>query len=310
MKIKRISKIDRPNKVLNLRIKSEDRNNHSYIANDIVVSNCHQTNTVSVKNVIGKCKDSTYRFGLSGTIKEDNSADFSTVMALLGPMVKSIPPKFLFKEGYATPVKFKIMVLEYANDDIKEKLYTLRRSKEMEGSQVLALEKNLVVKSRARFNFITDLVSKTTRNTMVLFTNVKDQYGRKIYEWLKENTDKVCFYVDGSIGQDHRDYFKKEMENGQNRVLVASFTTFSTGISIKNIHNIIFTESYKSEIIVKQSIGRGMRQLEGKDNFTIIDIVDDFSYQGHRNYLYNHGKARLEFYKGYSSDIRIHKIKM
>lgn len=276
----------------------------------VFIDECHQTNTASIKNIIKKCKDSTYRFGLSGTIKEDNSADFFTVMSLLGPMVKSISPRFLFKEGYATPVKFKIIILDYINEDIKEKLYTLRKNREMEGSKILALEKNLVVKSRARFNFITDLVSKTTKNTMVLFTNVKDQYGKRIYEWLKENTDKVCFYIDGSISQEHRDYFKKEMENGQNRVLVASFTTFSTGISIKNIHNIIFIESYKSEIIVKQSIGRGMRQLEGKENFTIIDIVDDFSYNDHRNYLYNHGKARLEFYKGYSSDIKIHKIKL
>lgn len=308
MKIKRITKIEKPEKVYNLRIKSEDGDNHSYIANDVVVSNCHQTNTTSVKNVIGKCKDSLYRFGLSGTIKEDPSADFASVTALLGPMVKSIPPSFLFKEGYATPVKFKVMVLDYASDDLKEKLYTIRRGKQLEGSQVLTLEKNMVVKSAARFSFVTNLVSKTTQNTLVLFSNIKDQYGKRMYEWLKEHTDKVCFYVDGGILQDHRDYFKKEMETGQNKVLVASFTTFSTGISIKNIHNIIFTESYKSEIIVKQSIGRGMRQLAGKESFTIIDIVDDFSYEGHHNYLYKHGQARLEMYKGYSSDIKIHKI--
>jgi superfamily II DNA or RNA helicase len=310
MKIKRISKIEKPDKVLNLRIKSEDGNNHSYVANDIVVSNCHQTDTKSIKNIIGKCKDSEYRFGLSGTIKEDNSADFATVIALLGPMVKTISPKYLFKEGYATPVKFKIMVLNYKNEEIKEKLYTIRRSKQLEGSQILALEKKMVIQSPSRFEFITNLVGKTTQNTMVLFTNVKDQYGKKIYEHLKEHTDKVCFYVDGSINQQHRDYFKKEMEKGNNRVLVASFTTFSTGISIKNIHNIVFVESYKSEIIIKQSIGRGMRQLEGKQEFTIIDIVDDFSYNGKDNYLYKHGKTRLEMYKEYSSDIKIHRIKI
>ena len=308
MKIKRITKIEKPDKVYNLRIKSIDGNNHSYVANDIIVSNCHQTKTTSIKNVIAKCKDSIYRFGLSGTVQEDNSADFSTIVALLGPMVKSIPPRYLFKEGYATPVKFRMMVLNYKNDDVKEKLYNIRRGKQMEGSQILALEKNVVVQSSARFKFITDLISRTTQNTMVLFTNVKDQYGKRIYEWLKENTDKVCFYVDGSIGQDHRDYFKKEMESGSNRVLVASFTTFSTGISIKNIHNIVFVESYKSEIIVKQSIGRGMRQLEGKESFTIIDIIDDLTYEGHHNYLYNHGKARLEFYKQYSSNIKIHRV--
>jgi Lhr-like helicase len=129
-----------------------------------------------------------------------------------------------------------------------------------------------------------------------------------MYDWLRENTQKECFYVDGGVSKEHRDFYKKQMEVGENRVLIASFTTFSTGISIKNIHNIIFTESYKSEIIVKQSIGRGMRQLHGKDSFTIIDIVDDMSYQRNFNYLMKHGKARLEFYKQYSTDIQVHKV--
>lgn len=274
----------------------------------VFVDEAHQTKTTSIKNIIGKCKDSEYRFGLSGTVQEDTSADFTTIVALLGPMVKSIPPKFLFKEGYATPVKFKLMVLQYDNDELKEKLYNVRRGKQMEGSQILALEKNVVVQHRGRFNFIMNLVNKTTKNTLVLFSNVKDQYGKRMHDWLKENTDKVTFYVDGSVSKEHRDYYKKEMEAGENRVLIASFTTFSTGISIKNIHNIIFVESYKSEIIVKQSIGRGMRQIAGKESFTIIDIVDDLSYEKHANYLYKHGKARLEFYKQYSSDIKIHKI--
>ena len=88
----------------------------------------HQSSTASVKNVVSKCKDSIYRFGLSGTIKEDDSADFATVTSLLGPLVKTISPKFLFKEGYATPAKFKIIVLKY-NDDICEKLSKIKRSK-------------------------------------------------------------------------------------------------------------------------------------------------------------------------------------
>ena len=278
--------------------------------NVVFVDECHQSKTVSVKNVIEKCKDSIYRFGLSGTVQEDNSADFSTIVALLGPMVKSIPPKFLFKEGYATPVKFKIMVLEYQNDDLKSQLYDVRRSRELEGSKILSLEKNVVLKSRNRFNFIMKLASSTSKNTLMLFSNVKDQYGKRMYDWIRENTDKTCFYVDGSTSREHREFYKKEMESGENKILIASFTTFSTGISIKNIHNIIFTESYKSEIIVKQSIGRGMRQLSGKDSFNIIDIVDDLSYERHHNYLYKHGKARLEFYKQYSTDIKIHRVKV
>ena len=226
MKIKSIKRIERPEKVYNLRIKSDDGNNHSYIANDVVVSNCHQTKTASIKNIIEKCKDSEYRFGLSGTVQEDNSADFSTIVALLGPMVKSIPPRYLFQEGYATPVNFKIIVLEYQNNEMKSKLYDVRRSKQMEGSQILALEKKVILSSRARFLFIMNLVAKTTKNTLLLFSNVKDQYGKRMYDWLRENTDKTCYYVDGSVGREHRDFYKKEMETG-GREIPMTFLTFN-----------------------------------------------------------------------------------
>lgn len=277
--------------------------------NVVFVDEAHQTKTASVKTIIEKCKDTEYRFGLSGTVQEDNSADFTTIVALLGPMVKSIPPKYLFKEGYATPVKFKVMVMDYQNTELKSQLYDVRRGKQMEGSQILALEKNVVIQNKARFQVIMKMASSTTKNTLILFSNIKDQYGKRMYDWLRENTDKVCYYVDGSVGQDHRDFYKKQMEDGENRILIASFTTFSTGISIKNIHNIFFTESYKSEIIIKQSIGRGMRQVAGKDSFTIVDFVDDLTHQT-PNLLYKHGKARLEFYKQYSSDIKVHRIKI
>jgi superfamily II DNA or RNA helicase len=279
----------------------------------ICVDEAHQAKTTSIKSVLDKCKDSVIRFGLSGTMLSDNSADYFTITAYLGPMVNSISPKFLFKEGYATPIKVKIIRLDYQNTEIREKLYDLRKSKtQLDGSQLLALEKKMVVQHKGRFNFVVNLISKTSKNSLVLFSNIKDQYGKNIYEALRDQTEKVCYYVDGGVSKEHREYYKKDMENGDNKVLVASFTTFSTGISIKNIHNIFFIESYRSEIIVKQSIGRGMRLLEGKESVNIIDVVDDLSWKkGERqndNYLLKHGKARLEFYKQYTSDIKIHNV--
>jgi superfamily II DNA or RNA helicase len=278
----------------------------------ICVDECHQAKTTSIKNVLEKCKDSRIRFGLSGTMTEDNSADYFTITAGLGPRVNSISPKFLFKEGYATPIKVKIIKLSYTNEDIKEKLYELRKARTMEGSQLLTLEKKLVVEHKGRFRFLVNMISKTSKNSLVLFSNIKDSYGKNLYQAIKENSDKVCYYVDGSVSKEHREYYKKDMEDGDNKVLIASFTTFSTGISIKNIHNIFFIESYKSEIIVKQSIGRGMRLLEGKESVNIIDIVDDLSYHhGSRkndNYLLRHGRARLEFYKEYTSQIQVFNV--
>ena len=92
------------------------------------------------------------------------------------------------------------------------------------------------------------------------------------------------------------------MEKNNDVIIVASYGTFSTGISIKNIHNIFFTESFKSEVIIRQSIGRGLRMHESKDVVKIYDFIDDFRYKGPGekewlNYIYRHGIARRAIYK-------------
>ena len=86
------------------------------------------------------------------------------------------------------------------------------------------------------------------------------------------------------------------METGENKVLIATYGTFSTGISINNLHNIFLVESYKSEVLIKQSLGRGMRKMEGKEKVNIIDFVDDFSTVGYKNYLMKHSEARIAIY--------------
>jgi type I site-specific restriction endonuclease len=100
------------------------------------------------------------------------------------------------------------------------------------------------------------------------------------------------------------------MEQGENKILIASFGTFSTGISIKNVHNIVFVESFKSDKIIRQSIGRGMRLHENKTKTNIIDIVDDFSYNGDKNFLMKHMEKRLEIYDTQGFPYKIYDVKL
>jgi superfamily II DNA or RNA helicase len=189
--------------------------------------------------------------------------------------------------------------LNYLDFESREKLDALRKRKhEIEGSKLLEIEKRLVVENRSRFLFVCDFIKKTTKNSLVLFQNVKDEYGRSIYNHLRETSQKEVFYVDGGTSIDLRDDYINKMEESDDRILIASFGTFSTGISINNIHNVFFVESYKSEKIVRQSIGRGMRLKEGKEIVNIIDFVDDFSLpRGSKNYLLKHGEERMKIYK-------------
>ena len=75
-------------------------------------------------------------------------------------------------------------------------------------------------------------------------------------------------------------------------IIVASFGTFSTGIDLKNVHHIILAESIKSEIILRQAIGRGMRKLAEKNKVMVWDLVDQLD-----GYSVKHGKVREDIYK-------------
>lgn len=290
--------------------------------NTICIDEAHFTNAKSVKVVISKCRDAEIKFGLSGTLQQDDSADALTIQAFIGPMINKIRSVELFEKKVATPVNIKVVRLKYKNDTLKKKLFDLRLIKDaVTGDKQLALERELVIKSNERFRVICDLIKKSKKNSLVLFQNIKDNYGRRIYDQLREETnDRGIHYVDGSTSVNIRDEYKKLMEDDGDKILIASFGTFSTGISINNIHNIFFVESYKSEKIIKQSIGRGMRLGENKDVVTIIDIQDDLSWKKHdgskrsakaeKNYLLKHGESRIEIYKDEEFPYKIYTLEI
>jgi len=268
----------------------------------IFVDEAHQAPAVSIREIIQKCGGSKYRFGLSGTLTSagEDSADYMTIQMCLGPMVGKISPDFLFKNNYATPVHVKQIRLSYLNDDARERLSIVRTMKQNQdqGTAAYAIERKLVVGDHRRLNFIVNFIAKATKNSLVLFQSVEDEYGKQIYDLIRERTsDKEVYYVDGDVSSNSREEYKTRLKTGSNRILVASFTTFSTGISIDNIHNIFFVESYKSENIIKQSIGRGMRKHADKDKVYIWDFTDDFTWKGKPNYLMKHGDVRLTIYE-------------
>lgn len=307
MKIKSIKKINYFGDVFNLRVKD----NHNYFANKVVVSNCHTTDTMSVKKVMAMCKGSKYRFGLSGTIVGQGNASFLTVEGNLGPQVMKVTPDDLFKLGAATPVEVKIVRMSYMPEDDKKRLSDLRTNKhDIDGRELYNVEKKIVLSNQVRFNFVCNFIARTTKNALVLFQSVEEQYGKRIYERLKELTNKEIYYVDGEITAQMREEYKERLKNGDDRILVATFKTFSTGISIDNIHSIFFVESYKSEIVIKQSIGRGMRKHAEKEKVVIVDFVDDFSYKAKDNYLMEHSRSREALYSREGFQYKVYNIKL
>ena len=277
----------------------------------VIVDECHHSRASTIKKILKRCHNTKYVFGMTGTFPKEDSFDRFVIESFIGPLVFKLTAFELINvHKAATPIYVINTYLNYASESEKKMLYESRKMKDKDdvsaGMRLLEQEMMFVNKNYNRMKYICDLVSKSKQNTLVLFNDVKDSkgYGRKIFEYLKENTDKTVFYADGHTDAKTRDYYNKRMDEDEtgNTVIVGSQGTYSEGIDIANIGIIILAESFKSENILRQSIGRGMR-LGNKDKVVMFDIVDDLRYgeDGDKDWLRNNylWKQHLERTKAY-----------
>ena len=272
----------------------------------VIVDETHKAKSNSIKTILQKCRMAKYKYGLSGTIPKDNTLDRLTLMSQTGPLITEIKASFLQKEGYIAGCNVKVIEMDYAPQASKQAFMELATNR-YDSKDVFSLEQNYVINSPGRINFVTKVIAKIPKNSLVLFHRI--EHGKKLYEMLRQRSDKKVYYVDGGTNTDIREEYKAKMEAGDDVVIIASYGTFSTGISIKKIHNIFFTESFKSEVIIRQSIGRGLRQHESKESVNIIDFVDDLRWDEWQNYLYRHAKARKKIYKQEKFKFEVKKVK-
>ena len=260
----------------------------------VIVDETHKAKSASIKTILEKCENASRNFGLSGTIPKPGTLDRLTIMAYTGPVITSIRADYLIEQGHITPCEVYVIEMDYAREEVKDGFRTLFNRTEEDRKKLLNLEQNYVIQSEERLDFITDMILKNKKNALVLFYRI--EYGNKIYDMLRNKTDRKIMYIDGGTDKDLREYQKDLLEEGEGKIMIASYGTFSTGINVKNIHTIYFTESFKSEVIIRQSIGRGLRKHKDKAKLIIVDFVDDFRLGRFKNYLYKHSESRQEIY--------------
>ena len=152
------------------------------------------------------------------------------------------------------------------------------------------------------------MCEKLNGNTLCLFQLV-EKHGVLLYNQIK-NFDRKVFFVYGGTDTKTREDIRAITEKEKNAIIIASYGTFSTGINIRNIHNIVFASPSKSRIRVLQSIGRGLRQSKDKDIVKLFDISDDLTYKSRRNFTLRHFYERINIYKDESFNYKIDRIKL
>ena len=249
----------------------------------VIGDEAHQFKAKSLTSIMEKCVNAEYRFGTTGTL--DGTQTHQLVLeGLFGPVYKVTTTKELIDKETLSKLDIDILLIKYKDELCKD--VSQRKYQE---------ELDFIVKYQPRNNFISNLAIDQKGNTLILF-NYVEKHGKPLHSLLQEKVkdDRKLFYVSGETDVDTREQIRSITEREKNAIIVASIGTFSTGINIKRLHNIIFASPSKSQIRVLQSIGRGLRKSDRDTK--IYDIADDLHWKSKKNYTLNHAAERIKIY--------------
>jgi len=324
MKVKKLHKMHYSGVVHNISV--ED--NHNYVADGLLVSNCHSAKTYSINKIGKMCDNAEYRIGFTGTLQEDMN-DLLNIESVIGPELINVKSDEGIEMGVISPISIVNILLKHKQNivneifdfdkQIKDINKYIRELKDVDGSEETVegyKEQRTKVKQR-KFRFESDLVKSSMdrmcvfdwifskipkpQNNLILMQHIEQV--KNVEQYLIDNLDDdyKVFIIYGEIKTEQREAIRKLVETEENLIIVSTYKTMSTGLNMKKLHNVIFASSYKSKITILQSIGRGLRKSKDKQKMVLWDVIDDLSYSSSRgnlitNYLYEHFRERLKYY--------------
>ena len=248
--------------------------------NVIIGDEAHLFKSKSLVNIMTKLEHAKYRFGFTGTL--DGTQTHKWVLeGLFGPSYKVTKTDELMRQGHLSQLDIQCIILKHPpqkfdtyNDEIE-----------------------YLISHEQRNNFLKNLTLDLKGNTLVLYSRV-EAHGAVLYEKINNSkrSGRKVFFVHGGVDAEQRELIREITEEENNAIIVASYGTFSTGINIKNLHNVIFASPSKSRVRNLQSIGRILRKATNKVKATLYDISDDCTYNSKKNYTLNHFIERIKIY--------------
>ncbi len=264
----------------------------------VIGDEAHLFKAVSLTKIMTKLTDCKYRIGMTGTL--DGTKTHKLVLeGLFGRVNKVVSTRELIDKKQLADLKIICLVLKHTEAEAKA-IYKEKYHKELE----------YLAQSEKRNKYIRNLATALNGNTLILFQLV-EKHGKELYELIRNKAgDREVFFVYGGVDTQQREQVRAITEKSDDAIIVASYGTFSTGINIRNLHNIIFASPSKSRIRNLQSIGRGLRIGDSKDTATLYDISDDLTYKEKKNFTLTHFQERINIYNEEGFTYEIHSVEL
>jgi superfamily II DNA or RNA helicase len=251
----------------------------------VIGDEAHTFKAKSLTTIMNRLVNADYRIGTTGTL--DNAIVNQLVLeGNFGPQYKVTTTKKLIDSDTLAQLSIKCLVLKYPDE-----------SRKIVKSFKYQDEIDYIVSYEKRNKFIVNLTCDQKGNSLVLY-NLVQKHGKPLYELFQDKVKgkRKVFFVSGAVNAEERERIREITEKEKNAIIVASVGTFSTGINIVNLNNIVFASPTKSQIRVLQSIGRGLRKTTDGKPTTVFDIADDLSWKSKKNYTLNHAIERIKIY--------------
>jgi len=264
----------------------------------VIGDEAHNFKAKSLTSILTKMTECEYKFGFTGTL--DGTQTHKLVLeGLFGPVHKVTTSKALMDAEQIAKLHIEAITWKYTDEE-----------KKLVKTMIYKDEIDFLINCKKRNKFICELALTRESNTLILFQFV-EKHGKKLFKYLTEKSpERSIFFVSGEIATEVREDIRAITEKSKNAIIVASYGTFSTGINIRNLHNIIFGHPVKSRIRNLQSVGRVLRKYDDKEKATLFDISDDLSWKKHKNYSLRHFFERVKIYNSEKFDYKLRSIEL
>jgi superfamily II DNA or RNA helicase len=259
----------------------------------------HNFKAKSLTSVMEKMDTIQYRIGTTGTL--DNKKIHQLVLeGIFGPVHRVTTTRALMDSGRLSNLNITCVILQYDEETRKGR-----------NKNTYQDEMDWLVTNEKRNKFIRNLAVNSKGNTLVLFQYV-EKHGKVLYDLIREKShdDRKIFFVHGGTEVADREAIRHITDGESDAIIIASFGTFSTGINIPSIENVIFASPSKSKIRNLQSIGRGLRLKEGKEACNLYDIADDLHWKSWKNHTLNHAAERYKTYVEEQFKLKMVEVKL
>jgi superfamily II DNA or RNA helicase len=256
----------------------------------------HLFKAKSLSGIMNKCVNAEYRFGTTGTL-DGTETNKLVLEGLFGPTKRVTMTRDLQEKGTLAKIDITVLLLRYHNDVC----HMLKDATYQE-------EIDYIVTNEKRNRLISNLALDQKGNSLVLFQYV-EKHGKPLFDMIqKKAKSRPVYYVSGEVEAKDREQIRGIVEKQKNAIIVASLGTFSTGINIRNLHNIIFASPSKSQVKVLQSIGRGLRKSDDGSTTKLYDVADDMHIKSHKNFTLRHSAERIKIYTKEQFPYKIFKL--